>query len=187
VLAVLAVPGHDVVAAEALRVLERVGRDGSAALEVLQAQDDGRRPEIDGDAERGSLDSTHLFAIPQQQGPPSLIARVVDRGTVRIEPLRAFLDAQCAATHRVPTHQPGRGEAGAAGEAEAVRKMFLLRLARRQQLVTSLDLDQALAALALLVTTGRNADAERLGRVEECRAGGGRRLASVDAQAAAQR
>jgi hypothetical protein len=43
-------PGHDVRAAEALRVLERGVRDLLAGLEIDQPHDDGRGPEIDREA-----------------------------------------------------------------------------------------------------------------------------------------
>ncbi len=63
--------------------------------------------------------------------------------------------------------------------------MLLLRSPRCQQLVTGLDLDQALATPALLLAARGNSDVQGLGDLEQGGAERGDRLLAVDLKATA--
>src|SRR5262249_61660824 len=76
-------------------------------------------------------------------------------------------DPEVAPAERVPSRRPGALDSRPAGEPEAPSEVALLGGHGGEQIGTLLDLDQALAALALLETGGRDGDPYLLGTLEQ--------------------
>ncbi len=159
-------PGHDVAAAEPLRVLDRGHREDGPGLEVHQLDHDRGGADVDRDAHRAAGRRPEVRPVvrdhPAVQDPHDR----VQLGQ-RIGRIRGQQDPQPAAQHDElqVTLRPLHG--GLAGEPERGTQEGLRIRAGRQLVAARADLDHALVAAAGPAARGRDHDGQLRGIVEQ--------------------
>ena len=134
--------------------------------EVVETERYGRGADVDREAVERAVRLRERLAVEQHVPAVACHGRIEAHAAI-VEAFGLGLDPERAAPQRVAADLTRFHEPRAAGEPEAAFEVALLRRRRREQLGARLDLDQALAALALLDARRRHVNAERLGTLEE--------------------
>ena len=99
---------HDFRPAKALRILKRSVRDQLAAFQIDQPQDNGRRPQIHGDAVNGSRGALHFDAVDEDAVSVARDRRIeFELVMAHRQPERLPLDAHVSAPHGVAANVAG--------------------------------------------------------------------------------
>jgi hypothetical protein len=166
-LGVVADSCHDVASTEALRVLERRRGDERARLEIHEAQHDRRRRPMSAaspwDRPRSSATaSPSMKPMPPARRTAGSSGPAASRARSTPTPPASPPPQRPAAHDAVVAEEPRT-----AREAESLAEVRFFTGARREPLHAFRDIDDALAALAVLEARRRHTDARLVGAVEE--------------------